>query len=503
MIDIGPLVPFLTLVVAGLSTLLFIRPSRDEGKVPNRPLAAYAVAAFAISLLSAAHYWAGHPSGFSESYFNGAFIVDNFSTFVTALVAGCGIVTVLALQPYASQEGMDYAELYALLLFSAAGMVLLAAGADLIVLFLGVETMSLAVYALVGLRRRDLRANEATMKYVLLGAFSSAVLLYGIALVYGATGTTNLYQIAGYQGTGPAGHYAIYLIGLFLLLAGLAFKVAAVPFHMWVPEVYEGAASPITGFMATAVKAASFAMLVRVILVGFSGMQTDLGNVIWWLAVFSMFVGNILALAQRNIKRMLAYSSIAHTGYLLIGLAAATRADPSGATAILVYLAAYAFTNLGAFACVAYVSSFDDRRVTLESWAGLVRRHPWITVAMSVCMLSLIGFPPTAGFFGKYLLFTSAIGSGQTALAFVGIVNSILSVWYYLRVVVVMTMREPAAEDAAPEAATPIRWGAGLGAAYASLAVVWAGLGTFTLVGLLPGAQSLLTWARLSLDTLF
>ncbi len=502
MMDFLPLAPFLALIVGGLLVLLMVKSTGTEGKVPNRALAFFTIGVLAIALLTSAQFWAMHPSGFRESFFGGAFIVDNFSVFVTALVSVCGIVTVLATQPYAAQEGMDYAELYALLLFAVAGMVLLGAGADLIVLFLGVEIMSLSVYALVGLRRRDLKANEATMKYVLLGAFSSAVLLYGIAMVYGATGTTNLYQIADYQSAAAGSRYSIYLLGLFMLLGGLAFKVAAVPFHMWVPEVYEGAASPITGFMATAVKAASFAMLVRVVLVGFSGMQTDLGGVVWWLAVLSMFAGNVLALSQRNIKRMLAYSSIAHTGYLLVGLAAASRANPAGATAILVYLAAYALTNLGAFACVAYVASHDERRVTIDSWAGLVRKHPWITVAMSICLLSLIGFPPTAGFFGKYLLFTSAIEAGQTPLAFLGIVNSFLSIWYYLRVIVVMTMKEPSPTEAA-EPSLPARWGAGLGAAYATVAVVWAGLGTFTLLGLLPGAQSLLTWARLSLDTLF
>lgn len=503
MIDLQPLVPFLTLVVAGLVSLLLVRPSATEGKVPNRALAAYTLAALGIALLSAIQFWVGHPGGFRESFFGGAFVVDNFSTFMTALVAGCGILTVLATQPHAAQEGMDHAELYALLLFAVAGMVLLAAGADLVVLFLGVETMSLAVYALVGLRRRHAGAGEATMKYVLLGAFSSAVLLYGIAMIYGGTGSTNLYQIAAYQEAAPGSLHGAYLVGLFLLVAGLAFKVAAFPFHMWVPDVYEGAAAPITGFMATAVKAASFAMLLRAVLVGFSGLQADLGGVIWLLAVSSMFVGNILALPQRNLKRMLAYSSIAHTGYLLIGLVAASRANPSGATAMLVYLAAYAFTNLGAFACVAYVSSRDERRVTLDSWAGLVRAHPWITVAMTVCLLSLIGFPPTAGFFGKYLLFTAAIEAGQAPLAFLGIVNSILSVWYYLRVVVVMTMKDPVPEEAVAEPGLPVRWGAGIGAAYATLAVIWAGLGTFTLAFLLPGAQSLLTWARLSLDTLF
>ncbi|MBM3275222.1 MAG: NADH-quinone oxidoreductase subunit N, partial [Candidatus Sericytochromatia bacterium] len=300
---------------------------------------------------------------------------------------------------------------------------------------------------------------------------------------------------------GPGVSQGLYVAGGFLLLAGLGFKVASVPFHMWVPDVYEGASAPITGFMATAVKAASFALILRILLVGLGESHDDLSMPLWWLSALSMLVGNILALAQRNLKRMLAYSSIAHTGYLLIGLVTATRAATDGAVAILVYLAAYALTNLGAFACLAYFAGHDDTRVNLEDWSGAARRHPWIAVAMGVCMLSLIGFPPTAGFLGKYLLFTSAIQVGEIGLAVLGIANSVLSVWYYLRVVVVMTMQEPAPGDARP--LPEPRWGAAMGAVYAALAVLWAGLGTITLAGLLPGAQSLIGWARLSVITLF
>ncbi len=499
--DLISLLPLLAPIIGGLAVLLFVRPGKPAGGGSNRLVAAFGGGSLAVTLLAAFRVWVENPGGFNESYFGGAYLVDNFSMFFTALAAGCGLFSVVASQPYASQEGMDHPELYALVLFAVAGMGLLAGGNDLMVLFLGVETMSLAVYALVGIRRRDLKANEATMKYVLLGAFSSAILLYGIALVYGATGSTRLLDIAAYQENVAGAAQPLYLIGLFMLVAGLGFKVAAVPFHMWVPDVYEGAAAPITGFMATAVKAASFALLMRVLLVGFGGGHADMADILWWLAVVSMFGGNILALAQRNLKRMLAYSSIAHTGYLLVGMVVASRADPSAATAMLVYLAGYAFTNLGAFACLGFLAGRDDRGLALDDVKGIARRHPWIVVALCICLLSLIGFPPTAGFFGKFLLFTAAIEAGDTPLALIAIFNSILSIWYYLRVVVVMTMPSETAPE--PERAPGVRWGAGVGAVFAAAAVLWAGFGTFVLAGLLPGAQSLLGWARLSIDTLF
>ncbi|MBM3267651.1 MAG: NADH-quinone oxidoreductase subunit N [Candidatus Sericytochromatia bacterium] len=498
--DFVPLLPLLAPIVGGLLILLLIPPARAKVGKANKLVAAFGAGALAVTLLAAVRHWVENPSGFHESYFGGAFLVDNFSLFFTGLAAACGLFTVIASQPYAAEEGMDHPELYGLLLFAVSGMALLAGGNDLIVLFLGVEIMSLAVYALVGLRRGDKKANEATLKYVLLGAFSSAILLYGIALVYGATGSTRLLEITAYQGSVPGAAQSLYFIGLFMLVGGLAFKVAAVPFHMWAPDVYEGAAAPITGFMATAVKAASFALALRVLLVGFSGEHANLVDVLWWLAVLSMFGGNILALAQRNLKRMLAYSSIAHTGYLLVGLVAASRADPTAATAMLVYLAAYAVTNLGAFACLTYLAGREDRGLFINDWQGVARTHPWIALALGICLLSLIGFPPTAGFFGKYLLFTAAIKAAETPLAVIAILNSILSVWYYLRVVVVMSMPTETGVAAQDRAG---RWGAGLGAVFAAIAVLWAGFGTFTLAGLLPGAQSLLGWARLSIDTLF
>ncbi|MBU6428156.1 MAG: NADH-quinone oxidoreductase subunit N, partial [Cyanobacteria bacterium REEB65] len=287
------------------------------------------------------------------------------------------------------------------------------------------------------------------------------------------------------------------------------FKIAAFPFHMWAPDVYHGAPAPITGFMATAVKAASFAFMIRVLLVGFGAFHPLLLPTLWWLAVLTMCAGNLFALPQTNLKRMLAYSSVAHTGYLLVGLVAAlsggaavvgnaaTAVQLAGGSAMLFYLAAYALTNLGAFACVSYLAGRKDAKADLADWAGIAREHPWVAVAMSLCMLSLIGFPPTAGFLGKYLLFSAAIGAGQTSLAVIGILNSILSVWYYLRVIVVMTMSK--AQGPLPSR----RSGAGVVACYSATAVLWAGFGTFTLLGIWPGAQALEHWAQVSIGSLF
>ncbi len=514
------LLPFFIVALGGLLVLLMVRnPARAgvaerqlvaapaEGGANHLVIAGTTLAILAAAIGTAVWQWmnAGSvtpgPSGATialrQEFFHHMLAADWFSSFFTVLVLVAGLVTVITLQPYASQERMNHGELYALLLFAVSGMVVLVSGVDLIVLFLGLEIMSLAVYALVGMRRFDLLANEGALKYVLLGAFSSAIFLFGVAFCYGATGTTRLAGIAT-SALGGAEHMYL-LVGLMLLLAGLAFKVASFPFHMWAPDVYQGAAAPITGFMATAVKAASFALFLRILFGGFVSLGLTWTGVLWWFAVATMFLGNFAALRQTNIKRMLAYSSIAHTGYLLVGMAAAFGPHHGGIAAILYYLAAYALTNLGAFACVAYLAGPGEARVTLDSWAGIGRRHPAIAVAMGVFMLSLIGFPPTAGFFGKYLLFSAAMRAGQTPLAFIGIFNSILSIWYYLRVVVVMTMRTP---DGAP-VATQSRWGAGLAAGYAALAVVWAGIGPLTLLAIFPGAQSLLNWAHTAITTLF
>ncbi|MBI6547002.1 MAG: NADH-quinone oxidoreductase subunit N [Cyanobacteria bacterium NC_groundwater_1444_Ag_S-0.65um_54_12] len=508
--DYLPLMPFLVVTGGGLLSLLLMGPRKQTAAAIGRYTFTFGV--LLTALLFALRQWFGQSGAFRLNFFGGAIVIDNFSTFFAILVLLCGLVTVLVALPYAHQERMDHPELHSLLLFAISGMLLLGSSKDLLVLFLGLEIMSLAIYALVGLRRHDLKANEATLKYILLGAFSSAFLLYGIALCYGFSGSTQLDRIATVISSLPPGSYPLYLLALSLLLAGLAFKIAAFPFHMWAPDVYEGAASPITGFMAAAVKVAAFAMLLRLALGELITGEFFAVNVIWWLSVLSMFVGNTLALVQQSVKRMLAYSSIAHTGYLLVGLTGVTTQQPDGATAALVYLVAYAITSIGAFACVTYLAQRNEQLLRLEDWAGMARRHPWIASAMTICLLSLIGFPPTVGFFGKYLLFSAAIQSGQLTLALLGILNSILAIWYYLRVVVVMMMKEPVTtgpvapseEKIAGKSLPPpggLRWGAGIGAIYAALFLIWAGIGTFTL-GIFPGAVPLFNWAWLSIASL-
>lgn len=440
----------------------------------------------------------GNPS--AEPIFMGLFAMDSYALFFTLLFLACGAITTLVALYYLPRENMAHEEFYALMFFSIAGMIVIAGGTNLISLFLGVEIMSYAIYALAGFRRNSLRSNESVLKYYFLGAFSSGILLYGIALIYGATGTTALAGIAESLGQAANGMRPLFMIGMALALIGMAFKVAAAPFHSWTPDVYEGAPAPVTGFMSTAVKAASFALFLRVLQTGFMPVKADWVDVLAVLAVLTMFTGNILAFVQPNVKRMLAYSSIAHTGYLMMGLVALSASpDNNAGSAILYYLVAYSLTNLGVFACISFLSKQGEKLVNIEDYAGVASKYPWIALAIMVCMFSLIGLPPTAGFFGKYTLFTATIQEGYAWLAIVGIVNSILSVYYYLRVVVTMYMKEPVAEWTGKTGLSLTR----LASAICVVAILWAGIGSFNLLGVIPGAQPLLSAARGSMSALF
>jgi NADH-quinone oxidoreductase subunit N len=312
------------------------------------------------------------------------------------------------------------------------------------VVFLGLELMSVAVYALAGINRHSAAAAEAALKYFLLGAFASGFLLYGIALVYGATATTNLSQIGTQVRTLGLDRSPMLLIGLGLLLVGFGFKVAAVPFHMWAPDVYDGSPTPVTGYMATAVKAAAFAALFRVLGEAFGGVPVW-HQIVWWLAVATMVVGNLVALAQRTVKRMLAYSSIAHAGYLLVAVAAG--AGP-GSGAFLFYLVAYTLTTLAAFALLAAKGRDGERDVLIDDLAGLGTRRPWLAFALAVCMLSLLGFPGTAGFIGKWYILVAATGTGQLPLAAILVLTSVISAGYYLPVIMAMYMQPEPFEQA-------------------------------------------------------
>ena len=370
--------------------------------------------------------------------------VDDFRFISDALFLGAGAITVMLSMRYLEREALLVPEYYVLLLFAVLGMMLMGGGSDLMVVFLGLELMSVAVYVLAGINRKSPRAAEAALKYFLLGAFASAFLLYGIALVYGATGTTNL-ALIGVQVTSlQIEHGPMLLVGVALLLVGFGFKVAAVPFHMWAPDVYDGAPTPVTGFMATAVKAAAFAALFRVLGQAFA-TAAGWPEIVKGLAVATMVGGNLVALAQRSLKRMLAYSSIAHAGYVLVAVAAGNAA---GSAAFLFYLVAYTLTTLAAFALLAVKGRGGESDVLIDDLSGLAAQRPWLAFALAVCMLSLLGFPGTAGFMGKWYILVAAAQSAQWWLAALLVLTSVVSAGYYLPVIMVMYMK-PAPSAAA------------------------------------------------------
>ncbi|HEY6808494.1 MAG TPA: NADH-quinone oxidoreductase subunit N [Gemmatimonadales bacterium] len=363
--------------------------------------------------------------------------VDDFRFVADWIFLGAAALTVCFSAGYLEREKLLAPEYYPLLLFATIGMMLMAGGEDLMVIFLGLELMSVSVYVLAGMNRRSPRSAEAALKYFLLGAFASAFLLYGIALIYGATGTTNL-SLIGVQVSGlGVQHHPLLLAGIALLLVGFGFKVAAVPFHMWAPDVYDGAPTPVTGFMATAVKAGAFAALFRVV----GEALPDAGawhQIIWGLAAATMIVGNLTALAQRSIKRMLAYSSVAHAGYLLVAVSAGSE---SGAAAGLLYLVAYALTTIAAFALLGAKGTGGESDVRIDDVAGLGASRPWLAFALTVCLLSLLGFPGTAGFIGKWYILVAATGAHQTPLAVLLVLTSVVSAGYYLPVIMAMYMK--------------------------------------------------------------
>jgi NADH-quinone oxidoreductase subunit N len=369
--------------------------------------------------------------------------LDGLRFAASALILVSTFATLLLSMSYLEREQLLWPEYYALVLFAAAGMLWLAGADDMMVLFLGLEVMSVAVYVLAGFNRRSPASAEAGLKYFLIGAFASAFLLYGIALVYGATGTTSMTAAGAGLGRGPLPVMALAGLGLFLI--GFAFKVAAAPFHMWAPDVYDGSPTPVTGFMATGVKVAGFAALARVLAVVFGAHPEVWGPAVAGIAVVSMLVGNLIALNQRSLKRMLAYSSVAHAGYLL---AALLPGNDAGGAATLTYLFAYALTSLAAFGLLAILGRDGERDVTLESIAGLGQRRPWLAAALAICMLSLLGFPGTFGFIGKWQILNALLGSGHNIVAVAIVLTSVLSAGYYLPVIMASYMRPPVADVA-------------------------------------------------------
>jgi len=367
----------------------------------------------------------------------GVVIADNFGLFVTMILVIVGLLSLAISVPAIARERLPGGEYYALMLFSIAGMMLMASATDLLVIFLALEVLSLAVYVLTGIRRDQAISTEAAFKYFLLGAFSSAFFLYGIAFTYGLTGSTRLDRVGTLIAAQTMAPTPMQLVAVGLLFVGFAFKVSAVPFHMWTPDAYEGAPPAVTGFMSTGVKAAAFAAFARVFLSALEPLRGDWGPILWAVAAATMIVGTVVGLAQSSVKRMLAYSSIAHGGYLLLAL---LSANDVGRGAILFYLLTYAITNLGAFGVIVVLDTADRPNDQVRDYAGLWNERPGLAGLMTIFLLSLGGFPPTAGFIAKWYVFTAAVKAGYTWLAIIGVLTSVISVFFYLRVVVMMYM---------------------------------------------------------------
>jgi NADH-quinone oxidoreductase subunit N len=394
--------------------------------------------------------------GASPESFNGQVAVDNYALFFKVLILGIAGLVILATTDYAAKLSRFRGEYYALILTSAIGLMVMAAGTDLITIYVGLELASISLYALAGFLKEP-KSSEASLKYLLLGATASAVLLYGMALVFGLTGHTNLAQIAAViQGLSLDRLAAnpVLLLGVVLIAAGFGFKIAAAPFHMWVPDVYEGAPTPITAYLSVASKAAGFAVILRVFYTAFrlpDSLSLQWGALFAALAAVSMTLGNLAAIPQSNIKRMLGYSSIAQAGYIMVGLAAAgaASADAIGRSSVLFFLAGYAMTNLGAFIAIIAISGKVNSDL-IQDFSGMGRRSPVIAAALTLCLISLIGMPPAVGFMGKFYVFSGAVQNGLLWLVVVAVVNSVISAYYYLRVVKVMWFNEPVTADKVP-----------------------------------------------------
>jgi NADH-quinone oxidoreductase subunit N len=416
----------------------------------------------------------------------GVVVADNFSLFVTWVLIVTGVLSIAFSGPTVEREHLPGGEYYALMLFSLAGMILMAMASDLLVIFLALEVLSLGVYVLTGIRRDSRASTEAAFKYFLLGAFASAFFLYGIAFTYGMTGSTRLDRIGSLIAAQAMAPTPVQLLAVGLLFVGFAFKVSAVPFHMWTPDAYEGAPPAVTGFMSTGVKAAAFAAFARVFLSAFEPLRGDWTAVLWAVAAATMIVGTVVGVTQTSVKRMLAYSSIAHGGYLLVAL---VSANDVGKGAILFYLLTYAVTNLGAFGVISVLETADRPNDQVRDYAGLWNDHPGLALLMTLFLLSLGGFPPLGGFIAKWYVFTAAMQAGYTWLAIIGVLTSVVSVFFYLRIIVMMYMTP---------SASPLRLPAVPRAAAVAL-IASAVLVVY--LGILP--SRVLDWAVASIGTIF
>jgi NADH-quinone oxidoreductase subunit N len=472
-VQLSGIAPELILSVAALVVLLVHAFVGDRWG--SLYLAFLTTTALVGAIVVAVLAWGDGP----EVQLAGNVALDGFAIFVKVSLAVFGLITVWLGHEYLQREGLERAEFYALLLFAVAGMMLMGAAADLIVTFIALETFSLALYVLVGFRLRSLASQESAMKYFLLGAFSSTFFLLGIALVYGATGATNLYAgaedgaptVAGFVAATTSADLGLLVLATGFLIVGLGFKIAAVPFHMWTPDAYQGAPSPVTGFMAAASKLAGFAALLRILESTLFPLRADWRPLLVGVAVATMVVGSILAVVQEDLKRLLAYSSIAHAGFVLTGVIAANDQGVSGA---LFYLATYGVTVLGGFAVLTALGERGERRMSLAQYRGLFFENPLMAGALTLFLLSLAGVPITAGFVGKLLVFGAVIDAGYAWVAVAGVLASAIAAFFYLRVMVVMYMQE-ADEKRLPTRVGPIAAGVVGLAAVATIAfgLVW------------------------------
>ena len=458
--DFDAVIPVLCVALAGLVVLL-AEAFRQQNE--RMPLAGLPIIGLVGAGIASVFLWDRNATSF------GVVTADNFALFVNLVLVAVGILTVVFAAQTLERDRLPAGEFYALILFSIVGMMLMVQSSDLLLLFLALETMSIAVYVLTGIRRDQATSTEAAFKYFLLGAFASAFFLYGIAFMYGVAGSTSLDRIGSVIAAQSMSGNPMILLAVGLLLVGFGFKVAAVPFHMWSPDAYEGAPAIVTGFMSTGVKAAAVAAFARVFLSALEPMITEWAPVLWVIAAATMIVGTVLGVAQTSLKRMLAYSSIAHGGYLLVGLVAG---NDVGKAAILYYLAAYALTNLGAFGVIALLGSRERANDDLRDYAGLWYSHPGLATLMMIFLLSLGGFPPTAGFIAKWYIFSAAVGAEYYGLAVIGVLSSVISVYFYLRIVVMMYMSE---RDARPLPA-PVTAAALTGLAVSVIGVLYLGI---------------------------
>ncbi len=469
--------PLFIVVAGGLAIMLldaFSKKRTDLASVTAMTLFVAGIVA-AVALVSDA------PIGPIPEQVSRFLALDKLGLFADVVICGGAGLSALLAGGYLREHAIERGEFYILLVFSAFGAMILAKSSDLLSLFVGLETMSLGVYSLVGFRRTSARATEGALKYFLLGSFASAILLFGSALLYGATGQTGFAEMGEVIAAGE-GVQILVLVGMVLLLIGLLFKVSVVPFHMWTPDAYEGAITPATSFMSVAVKTAAVVILVRALLGVFAGELADpvsgWPSALAWLAGLTMVFGNVAAVMQSSVKRMLAYSSITHAGYIMVGLAASATVGSDAVSAVLFYLLAYTVSNVLAFGSLILMGSFGKEAVSYEDLAGVGRRHPLAAVPMILAMLTLMGFPPTAGFFAKYYVFSAAVQADMIPLAVVGVLASVAGASYYLKVLVYMFMKDP--QEGAVEA-VPMRSG------YVAFALVLAGY--FVLkIGITPSA---------------